>query len=256
MKNKVISMFGSNKVVQNKGVKYSELLEQFMTPFSNEFRDIEYIEDIFEFAINAWNFGNMQIITPNQEFEKSILSVQDKNDDINLSLLKMMVDYKVSNFKEYENFIVDYELKEVQAGEDPILSVITLEKEAYLANMMDVLDNEVTPNDFEENYINRSAIILKPLQPFVDWLNNLYPNDEIGDIREINTYLVADEIEDLETYLKKKFDKLFMMELEEWHTNKKEWPQKRNYKMFNLWFRVETSQMIYDLEKKPILKSE
>ncbi|MFT7611501.1 MAG: hypothetical protein ACI9J3_000446 [Parvicellaceae bacterium] len=256
MKNKVISMFGSNKVVQNKGVKYSELLEQFMTPFSNEFRDIEYIEDIFEFAINAWNFGNMQIITPNQEFEKSILSVQDKNDDINYSLLKKMVDYKVSNFKEYENFIVDYELKEVQVGEDPILSVITLEKEAYLANMMDVLDNEVTPNDFEENYINRSAIILKPLQPFVDWLNNLYPNDEIGDIREINTYLVADEIEDLETYLKKKFDKFFIMELEEWHTNKKEWPQKRNYKMFNLWFRVETSQLIYDLEKKPILKSE
>jgi len=46
------------------------------------------------------------------------------------------------------------------------------------------------------------------------------------------------------------------MELDEWHDNRKEWPQKRNYKMFNLWFRVEISEMIYDLEKKPILKSE
>jgi hypothetical protein len=47
-----------------------------------------------------------------------------------------MIDYKISNFKEYENFIVDYKLKEVSAGEDPILSIVTQEKEAYLANMM------------------------------------------------------------------------------------------------------------------------
>jgi hypothetical protein len=255
MKNKVINMYG-NKIVSNTGVKYSNLLEQFMTPFANEFNNLEYIEDIFEFAINAWNFGNMKIITPDQEFEKSILSVQDKNGEINLSLLKKMVDYKVSNFKEYESFIVDYELKEVKSGEDPILRVLTQEKEAYLENMISTLENEVTQDDFEENYINRSAIIIKPLQTFLDWLNNLYPNEEMGDIRDINTYLVTDEIEDLETYLKKKFDKFFIMELEAWHTNKKEWPQKRNYKMFKLWFRVETSQMIYDLEKKPILKSE
>jgi hypothetical protein len=255
MKNKVINMYG-NKIVSNTGVKYSNLLEQFMTPFANEFNNLEYIEDIFEFAINAWNFGNMKIITPNQDFEKSILSVQDKNGEINLSLLKKMVDYKVSNFKEYESFIVDYELKEVKSGEDPILRVLTQEKEAYLENMISTLENEVTQDDFEENYINRSAIIIKPLQPFLDWLNNLYPNEEMGDIRDINTYLVTDEIEDLETYLKKKFDKFFIMELEAWHTNKKEWPQKRNYKMFKLWFRVETSQMIYDLEKKPILKSD
>ena len=47
-----------------------------------------------------------------------------------------------------------------------------------------------------------------------------------------------------------------MMELNDWHDNKKEWPQKRNYKMFKLWFRVEISEMIYDLEKKPVSKSE
>jgi hypothetical protein len=256
MSSKVINLFGNNKIIPNTGVKYSKLLEQFMNPFMADFKDHEYVEDVFEFAINAWNFGNMQIISPNQEFEKSILSIQDKDDDINLSLLKKMVDFKVSNFKEYDSFIVDYRLKEVKAGEDPILSVVTQKEEAYLANMMSTLENEVTQDDFEENYINRNAIILKPLQPFLDWLNKIYPNDEFDDIREINTYLVTDEIEDLETYLKKKFDKFFMMELSDWHTNKKEWPQKRNYKMFKLWFRVETSQMIYDLEKSPIFKSE
>ena len=256
MKNKVINLFG-NKIIPNTGVKYSELLEQFMSPFVNEFRDIEYMEDIFEFVINAWNFGNIEVLLPKGEFEKATGLIKDK--DINVALLRKMIDYKTSNFKEYENFIVDYELKEVAAGEDPILSVVTQEKEAYLANMMDTLENEVTENDYAENYINRSAIILKPQQPFVDWYFKLNPEDELDteeDIKEINIYLVDDGIDDVEKWLKKKFDKFFMMELDEWCENKKEWPQKRNYKMFKQWFQVDVSTMIYDLEKQPVLKSE
>ena len=255
MKNKVIDLFGS-KIVTNIGVKYSELLEQFMTPFANEFEDTEYLEDIFEFAINAWNFGNMKQLLPKDENE-NITNYINEESDINVVLFNTMIDYKISNFKEYDNFIVDFELKEVQVGQDPILSVITQEKEAYLANMMDGLDNEDlhSPDDFEENYINRSAIIVKPKQPFIDWHNSLYPDSKIDEI-DIDIYLVDDNINDLEKFLKKKFDKLFTMVLYDWHTNKKEWPQKRNYKMFKQWFRIEISETIYDLERKPILKSE
>jgi len=257
MKNKAISLFGNNKIVQNKGVKYSELLEQFIAPFVNEFRDTEYIEDIFEFAINAWNFGNMEIILPKGAFEKATDLIKEK--EINIVLLRKMIDYKVSNFKEYENFIDDYELKEVKPGEDPVLSIITQEKEAYLANMMDSSDNEATEDDFRENYINRSAVILKPQQPFIDWYFNLNPEDELSfeeDIKETNIYLVDDKIDDVEKWLKKKFDKFFTMELDEWCADKKDWPQKRNYKMFKQWFQVDVSTMIYDLEKIPVLKSE
>ncbi len=250
-KNNVISLFGNNKVTQNKGVKYSELLEQFMAPFVNEFIDIEYIEDIFEFSINAWNFGNIKVIMPQDEYKKATDIIQD--DNINLVLLDKMTDYKATDFREYNNFIVDFELKETSG--DPILSVITQEEEMYLSSMMNTLENEATQDDFEENYINRFAVIIKPLQPFIDWYNNLYPDDTI-DGADIDLYLVNDQIDDLEKFLKKKFDKFFMLELENWHTNKKEWPQKRNYKMFKQWFQVQTSDLIYDLEKKPILKSE
>jgi len=256
MKDNVINLFG-NKVVPNIGVKYSELLEQFISPFVSEFRDTEYVEDIFEFAINAWNFGNMEVILPKGEFEKATGLIKEQ--DIDAVLLRKMIDYKVSKFKQYDDFIIDFELKEVKAGEDPILSILTQQKETYLANMMDTLDNEVTEDDFEENYINRCAIILKPQQPFVDWYFNLNPEDELDfeeEIKETNIYLVDDKIDDVEKWLRKKFDKFFMMELGEWCLNKKEWPQKRNYKMFKLWFRVETSEVIYDLEKKPVLKSE
>jgi len=252
MKNKVIDLFG-NKIIPNTGVKYSELLEQFMSPFMDDFKDYEYIEDIFEFAINAWNMANINIIMPNEDFEKAMSSIQQEEESI--SLLKKMIAHKEDKFKEYTNFIVDFELKETSG--EPILSVITQEEETYLSNMMDTLDNEVTQDDFEENYINRIAIIIKPLQPFIDWHNNLYPDSTINETDiDIDLYLVNDQIDDLEKFLKKKFDKFFMLELENWHTNKKEWPQRRNYKMFKLWFRVETSEIVYDLEKNPVLKSE
>lgn len=68
-------------------------------------------------------------------------------------------------------------------------------------------------------------------------------------------YLISADIEDVETWLKKKFDKIFMLELEACHTNKKEWSQNRNYKMFKEWFQIDISTMVYDLEKHPIYKS-
>jgi len=259
MKNKVINLFENNKIVPNSGVKYSDLLEQFMNPFMSGFKDYEYVEDIIEFAINAWNFGNMKSIIPPEEFDETRKDIPKT--DIDFVLLNKMIDYKAEKFKEYENFIVDFELKQIDNG-DPILRVITQEQDAYLTNMLDVMEKEdsqqYSQEDFEENYINRVAIILKPLQPLIDWHNSIYPDSKIDetDIAETNIYLVNDEIDDIEKWLKKKFDKFFMLELSDWHTNKKEWPQRRNYKMFKLWFRIEISEMIYDLEKSPVLKSE
>ncbi len=254
MKNNVIDLFGNKNIVPNTGVKYSTLLEKFIAQFQNEFLDVEYFEDIIDFAINAWNMANINIIMPNEDFEKAMGSIEQEEEE-SISLLKKMMEHKEEKYKVFTNFIVDFELKETSGN--PILSVITQEEETYLSNMMNTLDNEVTHNDFEENYINRIAIIIKPLQPFIDWHNNLYPDSTINETDiDINLYLVNDQIDDLEKFLKKKFDKFFMLELENWHTNKKEWPQRRNYKMFKLWFRVETSEIVYDLEKKPVLKSE
>lgn len=256
MSNKVINLFES-KIVPNTGVKYSKLLEQFMTPFANEFTDMEYMEDVFEFAIKAWNLANINIIMPDEDTEKAMNSLEQEEED--LSLLKKMVDHKIEKYKSFTNFIVDFELKEDQTGQDPMLSVVTQEEEAYLSNIVNEIEenNLHTQEDFEDNYINRYAITIKPRQPFLDWFSNLYPENNFEEnTKEVNIYLVADTIDDIEKFLKKKFDRFFKMELEDWHTNKKEWPQKRNYKMFNQWLQVETSKMVYDLEKNPIQKSE
>lgn len=250
MKNKVVNLFNKPQtVVPNQGVKYSQLLEKFLEPFVNDFNDVEFYEDIFEFAINAWNSANIKLILPEQGNDRAFDALQKNG--VNIALLNRMIDYKISHFKKYTNFIVDYELEET--NEDPILKITTQEQDTYLTSIMEKFEEEDTSANFDENYINRSAIIIKPLQPFVDWCSNLYPED-LNDIKESSTYLINDDIEDIESWLAKKFDKLFTIELESWHTNKKEWPQKRNYKMFKEWFQIDISKMIYDFEKNPIQK--
>ena len=250
MKKKVINLFDDKIIVQNTDVKYSELFENFLKPFVNEFKDVEYYEDIIELGIVAWNFGNLKSILP--EDDDAFLNVaKDKNVDINL--MKRMINYKVLNFKQYNNFVVDYDLE--GSDEAPVLTLVTQEEDAYLSNMLDKIGNEDSQDQFEENYINRSAIILKPLQPFITWVKNLYPEDDFTGIEAI-TYLVDEDIDDLEAWITKKYDKLFTFELTGWSTNKKQWPQKRTHKMFREWFRVDVSTLVFDMERSPVSKAE
>ena len=65
-----------------------------------------------------------------------------------------------------------------------------------------------------------------------------------------------DRINDWDSWLKKRFDRFFQLELEEWHADKKEWPQKRNYKMFTEWFEISFSSFVMDMENTPIAKGE
>ncbi len=249
MKNKVINLFNKPQViVQNEGVKYSGLLEKFLEPFVKDFEDVEFYEDVFEFAINAWNFANMKVILPNNECDEILNSVP--RDEVDFVLLNKMIDYKILNFKEYSNFIVDYDLKET--GGDPILSITTQPEEQYLAEMMSKMEVETTENNFEEGFINRTAIIIKPREPFLDWCSKLFPEEE--DFDNTNTYLISEDIEDVDSWLYKEYEKIFTAELEAWTPIKKEWPKKRNYNMFKEWFYIEHSDMVYDFEMKPVSK--
>lgn len=249
MKNKIIDLFQNPNIVENQGKKYAELLQKFIKPFETSFSRFEYFEDIFEFAISAWNFGNMKLIIPVIEFE-TILKEIKKYDKSDYELMLKMIDYKTSHFAEYTNFIQDFQVTETNG--EPILTVITQEQDVYFSNMFDNDDEELEPTD-EESFIDRIALIVRPLEPFLNWYSHLYPNS-IEELDEIKTYLIKDNITDAEEWLKKKFKKIFEFELETRHLNKKEWPQKRNYKMFTQWFHVEISPLVYDFENKPVHK--
>lgn len=249
MKNKVVNLFDNAIILENKGVKYSELFEKFLQPFMDELKEIEFLEEIVEFGIVAWNFGNLKSILPEKETDSFINSLNDI--PVKVDVLERMIDFKVSNFDQYDNFIIDFELTETD--HDPLLKLITQPKESYLTNALDKIGNEDSEVQFKENYVNRYAIILKSLNPYIEWVNKLYPEDNVEE-SQVTTYLIDDQINDLEAWLAKKYDKLFTAELAGWSTNKKDWPQKRTYKMFKEWFRVEVSTLVYDLEKSPVLK--
>jgi hypothetical protein len=254
-KGKVLNLFENNKTGKNKEDTYATLLDEFILPFTNDFSGFEYQEEVFDIALDAWNFGNIKSLLGAKEF-KEVISLAKEN-DINYPLLKKLIAYKVSKFKEFTNFIVDFDLLAVNGVLK--LTVVTEKEEEYMIDMlMRTSEPASSKNDFEDNFINRSAISLKPLQPFIDWHDSIYPDSKFDEAtyNEVNIYLINGSYnEEIEAYLKKKFDRYFMMELDGWHTDKKEWPKRRNYKMFKEWFRIDISTAVYDMEKTPVSKA-
>ena len=254
-KGKVLNLFEDKNASQNTEEKYAILLDKFILPFTDDFSGFKYQEEVFDIALDAWNFGNIKSLLGKNEF-KEVISIAKEN-DINYPLIKKMIAHKVSKFKEFTNFIIDFDIEEINSLLK--LTVVTQKEEIYMIDMlMGASEPESNKDEFEENFINRSAISLKPLQPFINWHDTIYPDSKFDEstFNEVNIYLVNNSnYEDIEAYLKKKFDKYFMMELDGWHTNKKEWPQRRTYKIFKEWFRIDISTAVYDVEKTPISKS-
>ena len=104
--------------------------------------------------------------------------------------------------------------------------------------------------------INRSLLILRPKQPFLDWGVALDDkNFTLEQLAEDSTaYLIpelwdeSDQGELLESYC----DVLFEEQLAAWWTDETAWPQKRNLKIFLDWFEVEFHSLVFDLCDEPI----
>lgn len=247
---KVINLFGDTYNKSNS--KYSDIIDEFMSSFRGDLVDFYDIEDMLDFVLSAWNMGNLSNILPKQEFKdflKNIPEIQMDN-----RLFKKMLAHKIKHFKENNHFVLSIKMEESTGG--PKLIVDTQSEEDFMSHLLFGVENEFSPSDFDDNYINRNAIVIRPLQPFIDWLNSINTVSEEEPVKESNVYLIADEVYDVEDWLKRKYDQFFKMELEEWHTNKKQWPKKRSYKMFKQWFNIEFSTMVYDMEKEPVIKME
>ena len=82
----------SEKIIENSGRKYSEMLMMLVEKY-DEMLPVELtFEETLEVGIEAWNIAN------NKEF------LQSRNF---FEIVKKMVDFKLENFSEYNNIIVD-----------------------------------------------------------------------------------------------------------------------------------------------------
>ncbi len=108
--------------------------------------------------------------------------------------------------------------------------------------------------------INRSVVILKPTQAFLDWVLEL-PDPEpmeltLEDLRHDCTALLIPDFDD-ETgaleFIYDYYEELFEIELDAWYSDESLWPAERTLEMFQDWFDIEIHSMVTDLAEEEFL---
>lgn len=238
-----------------KGDNYILLFQEFLKPFLNDFKNNLNIEKIIFKTVDVWNSANIQIAFEEENYEEVFEELYGEDDDF--EVLKKMAQIKLSKYDYLIDCIKDVEI--IEENNRTILKFKTENTESYLMGMMSETNGFADAfKENEEGYINRSALVLTIKEPFVNWLNKMYAEDDHSEVtKDSNVYLI-DDIEDVvgvEKWLKKKYKLFFEKELEAWITDKKYWPKKRTYKMFTEWFSIKISTAVYDLKDSPVSKS-
>lgn len=107
--------------------------------------------------------------------------------------------------------------------------------------------------------LNRTVIMLGPKQPFLDWLNNVDPDDEaltVEDLRDDNEVFLIPQYNDntdSEKWVEMRWGFLFEHMLLGWVDDEALWPQDRTLEMFREWFEIEIHTMAWDLSDDPLI---
>lgn len=101
--------------------------------------------------------------------------------------------------------------------------------------------------------INRSALIIRPKEPYIRWAAGLDEQSRLlaqGLEDKVSVYLLPDYVMDseIEPLLKRFAKTVFEAELELWHTNPPDWPKRRGYRELLEWFDVSVESMVVDLD--------
>ena len=101
--------------------------------------------------------------------------------------------------------------------------------------------------------VNRSVIMVRPRQPFIDWLKKLSPKQdfELDYVWVRNVYLTIGKVFDYSypELLAMYYELIFEKELLSVWEQKMDWPQKRDLDTLKKWFDIEFTTELFDLEK-------
>jgi hypothetical protein len=104
--------------------------------------------------------------------------------------------------------------------------------------------------------LNRSAVIVRPGQAYIDWAENLGDVDMLPTIDgEHTVYLIPgydDELDALEA-LSQCYGAIFELELAGWHPDDSQWPKNRTFALFREWFVIEFHSLVRDLCDHPVV---
>ncbi|MFM9967391.1 MAG: hypothetical protein ACKVQK_03150 [Burkholderiales bacterium] len=98
--------------------------------------------------------------------------------------------------------------------------------------------------------LNRSILIVRPRQPFIDWVAGLDgdPTPPTADGEQTVYLIPAYEDEDeAEAVLEAVWEDVFEKELWSWHTTEADWPKPRTLELFRQWFDIEMHSVVEDV---------
>ncbi|MDF7676684.1 VacJ [Neisseriaceae bacterium ESL0693] len=107
--------------------------------------------------------------------------------------------------------------------------------------------------------VNRSVILLIPLEPFWLWLQNLpgLPAAvSLADLQQnANAYLVpaADSIDEIRNYIEAQYQSVFAAELADWCEDQTLWPSIDPATFFE-WFTIRTGAVVTDLAQEDLMR--
>ncbi len=101
--------------------------------------------------------------------------------------------------------------------------------------------------------INRYALIVRPRQALLDWVNAIFPEDPVtlSDHKKhdaLNVYLIPqfNAPEEALEWLKEHYEPFLKFELEEWCTDPEEWPRPLNWALFERFLDFTVESMVID----------
>lgn len=106
--------------------------------------------------------------------------------------------------------------------------------------------------------INRSVLIVRPKQPYIDWANSMNDGRPLADLKSMrknpNPFLV-DEIfyqDDLTHIIDEHWETLFEIQLNNRMRDPDVWPEVLTREMFEKWFDYELFDMVWDITGRRI----
>jgi hypothetical protein len=110
--------------------------------------------------------------------------------------------------------------------------------------------------------LNRSVLVIRYKQPFLDWINASDPASSpalsLASANDDNTaYLVeVEDVEELEEWLEVNGEILFESELNEWYTDPALWPADRSLEVLRKWCAFELHSVVMDTGASPLYDDE
>ena len=108
--------------------------------------------------------------------------------------------------------------------------------------------------------VNRSVLVLRPKQAFVDWLFSL-PfswDTKVVNLAQLqhdcNALLIppAEHIEDVQKFIRQHWHALLQAELLDWCEDSTLWPEKITQNLFSQWFDITLHSVLTDWDKAPL----